>query len=199
VGTREDILDTSLWLFNNRGAHATTTRHIASAMNISPGNLYYHFRNKEEIVRCLLERMIGDYNAVYRWRPESEEEPLKLNEVISRTGDILYEYRFFYAEIAVLFDKDPLLRKRYSAIKRERMDDFGHVLSMFLGMDILKEPVTKEDFGVITENLWGMAESMIQSMRINGQKITRESVQRSFERIMHTIKPYIKREAWPGK
>src|SRR5512137_3067511 len=55
--TRERILDAALVLFNADGSHAVSTRHIAARLGISPGNLYYHFGNKEEIVLCLYERI----------------------------------------------------------------------------------------------------------------------------------------------
>jgi AcrR family transcriptional regulator len=59
--TRDRILDAALELFNERGTAAVTTNHVAAHAGISPGNLYYWFSDKDEIIRELYAGFAGAY------------------------------------------------------------------------------------------------------------------------------------------
>ena len=52
--TKSVILDTAVRLFNQHGSQSVSTNRIAAEMSISVGNLYYHFNNKEDIIRSLM-------------------------------------------------------------------------------------------------------------------------------------------------
>lgn len=54
--TRERILTAARSLFNRDGERNVTTNHIAASLSISPGNLYYYFRNKSDILVELYRR-----------------------------------------------------------------------------------------------------------------------------------------------
>ena len=51
--TAERILEVTLDLFNRFGEPNVSTTLISAELGISPGNLYYHFRNKDQIVERL--------------------------------------------------------------------------------------------------------------------------------------------------
>ena len=53
------IVEGALELLNRADGGAVTTNHIAAHLGMSPGNLYYHFRNREEIVRAIFPRIDG--------------------------------------------------------------------------------------------------------------------------------------------
>lgn len=53
---RAEIMDAAMRLFIEQGYTNTTTQDIVDKVNISRGLLYYHFKNKEDILYCLVEQ-----------------------------------------------------------------------------------------------------------------------------------------------
>ncbi|NYB75665.1 TetR/AcrR family transcriptional regulator [Sedimentibacter hydroxybenzoicus DSM 7310] len=53
---RAEIMEAALLLFMEKGYMNTTTQDIIDKVKISRGLLYYHFKNKEDILYCMVER-----------------------------------------------------------------------------------------------------------------------------------------------
>eukprot|EP01036_Dinobryon_divergens_P004509 gene4509-5963_t len=62
--TAQRIAEVTLELFNRFGEPNVSTTLISSELNISPGNLYYHFRNKDDIVNSIFTQFEGEIERI---------------------------------------------------------------------------------------------------------------------------------------
>lgn len=116
--TRDKIIHASIDLFNEQGERNVTTNHIAAHLGISPGNLYYHFRNKEDIILSIYEE--------YARTLLLDIFPVVSSEVKALDALILYmdavfqammKFRFFYSNLPVLLAKSPSLKEKYVEVQ----------------------------------------------------------------------------------
>lgn len=116
--TRERILETSLALFNRDGEPHVTTTDIADEMNISPGNLYYHFRNKDEIVgelHAALDASIAPLLAMPASRPPGVEDLWLLLHLLFER---MWQYRFLYRDVDDITSRNARIAARFAAMTR---------------------------------------------------------------------------------
>lgn len=113
MNTKEKIIRTSIALFNLHGERAITTNHIASNLNISPGNLYYHFKNKEDIIRHIFA--LYTEHLISRFKPLNEDkEPFaQLTRYLDSLFELMWRYHFFYDNLTDILSRDRELKKNY--------------------------------------------------------------------------------------
>jgi AcrR family transcriptional regulator len=104
--TPERILATALRLFNDAGTAAVSTNHIADALGMSPGNLYYHFRNKEAIIRALFAQQFDHNDRLYTLPTDRPPTLADLQQLVRATFATSWEYRFIYRELIALLRRD---------------------------------------------------------------------------------------------
>lgn len=105
---RERILSASSALFNHRGVSAVSTNLICDEIGISPGNLYFHFRNKEAIVRELFAMMCRETYEYWDLQLKSDAPPMLF---IDESLEVFWKYRFFHREMYQLRREDPELNQ----------------------------------------------------------------------------------------
>ncbi|MCL1147765.1 TetR/AcrR family transcriptional regulator [Shewanella sp. 10N.261.52.F9] len=111
--TRDKIVQASLELFNEHGERAITTNHIAAHLNISPGNLYYHFRNKEDIIRSIFSLYEQHLESGFQPYVDKEVDVDLLVGYFDAMFYTLWQFRFMYANLADILSRDETLKNRY--------------------------------------------------------------------------------------
>jgi AcrR family transcriptional regulator len=127
--TRDRILHTSLALFNEEGEAETTTIDIANELDISPGNLYYHFKGKDQIISELFHQY---EHALSHTLTAPIEQPLSVDQGNAEDNwyylyvvmEEMYQYRFLYQNLDNILQRYPDIKrsfKRLIQLKRAAM------------------------------------------------------------------------------
>ncbi|MDR2248893.1 TetR/AcrR family transcriptional regulator [Acinetobacter sp.] len=150
--TKDRILQISLQLFNERGERSVTTNHIAAELGISPGNLYYHFRNKHEIIKELM----------YQYQVETLEMlSLPEDRLLTTTDKInyfqvlsgqLWNYRFIHRDVYHLVESNEDFKKIYPRFAGQVMQQGQKIYQAFVDAGLMK--MTPSEIEALIINLW---------------------------------------------
>jgi AcrR family transcriptional regulator len=121
--TRERILELSLRLFNEFGEPNVNTTIIAEEMNISPGNLYYHFKNKEDIVNCVFQQFEKEIDKLLRIPSATNDRKPNIEDAwlfLHLLFELIWKYRFFYRDLANLLINSRTFELRFKALLSQK-------------------------------------------------------------------------------
>jgi len=113
--TAERILETSLELFNRFGEPHVSTAAMAAQLGISSGNLYYHYRAKDEIVNALFaqyEQALGELLQASGDVADVEDAWFFMH----RLFELLWQYRFLYRDLSSLLARNRQLETQFPAL-----------------------------------------------------------------------------------
>jgi AcrR family transcriptional regulator len=165
--TRERILETALALFNRHGEPNVTTGDIADELNISPGNLYYHFRNKDDIIGDLyaaLEAKIAPLTAVPPDRtPNAEDLWLLFHLLFER----MWEYRFFYRDLDEIMSRSRKLALRFAAFNRRSEKTVIELCNGLVRTGAMR--ATEREIAALAPNVLMVATYWMSWQRISGR------------------------------
>ncbi|MDO5059179.1 MAG: TetR/AcrR family transcriptional regulator [Neisseria sp.] len=190
--TFDRIIAASLQLFNEEGERNVSTNHIAAHLGISPGNLYYHFRNKEEII----VRLYRQYStAIMAWL---QDAPLPQNmqdtaDYLNGIFEIMWQYRFLFSDVNSLLSRSAELVGEHNELTRDKARPMmlRHLRELAdNGVLHFREEADIEDLCI---NLWMTTKYWFdfdRSMRGRG-KLTESARALGVLRNLSLLRPYI--------
>ena len=188
--TRDRILHVSLLLFNEEGEAQQTAVDISNALGISPGNLYYHFKGKDAIIRALFETFEEEMRVILRGsrgRVTSIEDNWVYLYIILEE---IYDFRFFYRNLGVLLGRYPDLASRFRSLVAEQRTTILNVLDDLTKASVLTiDPRLSEaltDQIMMNLTFWLEADSMNRKEHDGAALIHRTVFQ-----VMCLIVPYM--------
>ncbi|MFK8012874.1 MAG: TetR/AcrR family transcriptional regulator [Marinicellaceae bacterium] len=114
--TKDRIIDTALRLFNDEGEPNVTTNHIADEMDISPGNLYYHYRSKDDIIWQIFLNYEKKINQVLNLKDVNHTSMEDMWFYLHMVFEVIAEYRFLYRNLIQLMNRIDFLKRHFRHI-----------------------------------------------------------------------------------
>lgn len=188
--TRQRILDTSLAMFNIQGEPNVTTNHIADELEISPGNLYYHYRNKDDIIGQIFarfdERMDAALSAPEGRLPELEDIWLQLHLVF----ECIWDYRFLYRDLIEILSRNRRLRVRFARILKRADDNTRSVMKGLSQAGIMRASAAELD--AAATNVLVIATFWMNYASVRGDKDEQVAIRAGIVQVMMLLAPFLR-------
>jgi AcrR family transcriptional regulator len=193
--TRERILELSLRLFNDFGEPNVNTTLIAEEMNISPGNLYYHFKNKDDIINCVFqqfEREIDRLLTVPAERTPNVEDAWLFLHVLF---ELIWKYRFFYRDLNNLLANNRTLELKFKQLLTQKVHVARGLLDgLTRAGELQAGPREVEALAtnmVVVATYWLSYSYVLDPRRFNEPDVVGAALQRGCYQVMALTAPYL--------
>lgn len=184
MSNKERILDCALQLFNDKGSSVISTNHIASETNISPGNLYYHFKNKEAIILSLFEQMVAE------WESSEHTATLSIESQLGRVFETVWKYRFIHRELSPLVQNYPSIKSYCTPILQKRLFEIKGMITMLEEQSVLIA-LDEETRDYLSNALLMIPLFWQGYIDVIGKPATKANVEQGIQMMKQLIRPYL--------
>jgi len=194
--TKDRIILESLELFNAQGERNVSTNHIAAHLNMSPGNLYYHFRNKSEIIYQIFknyELMVDTYLKVPEGRTVQVEDLLAYLDAVFNG---LWAYRFLHRDLEHLLDNDEALRSDYREFTLRCVDGITRIIQA-LELEDIFDAQTDQERQFKALNVWLIVTNWMTFLKtmhgLNGMS-NPEAIRHGVYQVLDFVAPHLQEQ-----
>ena len=192
IDTKSRILEAALVLFNEQGTANVTTNHIAAALNMSPGNLYYHYRNKAEIVRELFARIAGEWATNYAVPPGTMPSIAMMEIMVAGNFEIQARYQFFFRDLTLLLNADPELAAAYEANRAAGIGNTKFLINLFAEAGVLTPVGDDEALDDLTQLLWLVGDFWLVFKNTGGAEFSQADMDQGVRLFRRLLTPHLK-------
>ena len=152
--TKDKIIATAIYLFNRHGTKTISTNHIAKEMGISPGNLYYHFSSKNDIIRSISTNFSNELGSVFQLHLHTVSDFSKsLTYLFNRFFNVQRSYQFLFLEGVHLAKQDHALMNNYIKLRHLIKEGYYELLSSLVILKLIKKK-TLDKIDDLLETQW---------------------------------------------
>ncbi len=192
--TAERILEVTLDLFNRFGEPNVSTTLISAELNISPGNLYYHYPAKDELINSLFDRYESGLSELLNAADgvrDVEDAWFFLHTLF----ELIWQYRFLYRDLNDLLSKNRRLETHFQYVLKNKTRAVRALLdgmsrSGAVRIDTRELEATATSM-VVVLTYWLSYEYVRDPRRALEPEAAQQALLRGAHHVLHLLVPYL--------
>lgn len=193
--TKDKILSKALELFNDKGYNNITTRHIAAELSISAGNLHYHFRHSEDIIKILFSELTLKMDELLNQMKKRENKTLEdLYQFTYSTSEIFHSYRFLFINFIDILNQNSDIKSKYEGINFSRKEEFQQIFSDLQKSNIFQKDIPHFIIDGLVEQIFIIADNWLTHNRLILKLNPKEAIQHYTLLQMNLFYPHLNKE-----
>ena len=192
--TAERILEVTLELFNRFGEPNVSTTLISAELNISPGNLYYHYPAKDELINSLFDRYERSLNELLNASDgvrDVEDAWFYMHTLF----ELIWQYRFLYRDLNDLLSKNRRLETHFQSVLKNKTRSVrlmldGMVRSGAMAIDSREMEGTATSM-VVVLTYWLSFEYVRDPRRALEPESAQGALMRGAQHVLNLLVPYL--------
>ncbi len=189
--TKDRILHKSLELFNELGEPNVTTLLISDELDISPGNLYYHFKSKSDILTNLFNWYEKEITSLL----EVPDEPMDIEDqwfFLHLIFENIAKYRFLYQDVVHVLQHHDNIQNRFNKIILKKKKASLTILKSLKEQGNLK--ASESEIEALCENIVLTATFWLNFAIISQQEITEDIIAKGVYQVISLVAPFLDEE-----
>ena len=165
MDTKEAILSAALKLYNSKGISAVTSRHIAASLDISPGNLHYHYKHTDDIIAALCSRLVVNFDELMV-RMEEVDDIVVLFE---DSFELVYKYRFIFLHFVEIGMRLPAFRKTYQELMVRREKEFKILFNKLVERGVFRKDIPDEIWSALVTQIFVLGDFWLSNNELTNR------------------------------
>lgn len=189
--TKENILKISKALFNQKGLTNVSQRDITKSLKISPGNLTYHFKKKEDLIEALYFEFIDLIEVEIKSFLKKDINLASFHQLIKNWFAYIYDYRFLFIDITNLTRMSPTIRQNYQQFVAVRASIFMKIIHQLIHLEILRSEELENEYQDLYQRLHIISDFYLSTKSIFAHKVNKAQQLKHQQLFFSALYPYL--------
>ena len=187
--TKKKILNTSRELFNRLSFGQVTIRMIAQELQMSSGNLNYHFRKREDILQALYFEMVEEFDKRVNALPETSFSFEQIRKDMKTSMERMFDYHFFWTDLYNLLQLDDQIKQHFQTVFEKRFQGCLFLFQELIRQEMMHPPTFEQEYNLLAERMIDYGNTWLYSSQLYSQK--KVKVDESTDKLICMLYPYL--------